>query len=89
MYNVAYNLRNGYKVESTLCPLCNVSNDEQLHIFDCREILKEIGPISCQYADIYSSDPDVLCNVASELQAIVDAREKLLGHIKHETQINK
>ena len=75
MVNVRNNFRNNYACPS--CPLCGVHQDTQEHLFHCIMIQKHFQPTT-EYTDIFSNDCDRLCDVAVNLEKIVDIRNRLL-----------
>ena len=77
MFNVKNNFRNNYKSTNTLCPLCNLHEDTQQHLFECIEIWKQPNKPTTTYEDIFSSDNDILLKVAKELKMMVTLREDL------------
>jgi hypothetical protein len=78
MYNVKNNFRNNYTKTNTLCPLCNLSEDTQSHLFDCTMIVDQKNkPTTTTYKDIFSPDINRLLDVAKELKTIVKIREDL------------
>ena len=75
MINVRNNFRNNYACSS--CPLCGIHQDTQEHLFDCIMIKKHYQPTT-EYSDIFSDDCECLCDVAVNLERIVDIRNRLL-----------
>ena len=77
MFNVRNNFRNNYKQTNTLCPLCEVEEDSQQHLFHCSVIHNQTQRPTTAYEDIFSIDSDTLLMVAKDLKGIVAAREEL------------
>jgi len=77
MFNVRNNFRNNYKQTNTLCPLCEVEEDSQQHLFHCSVIHNQIPKPTTAYENIFSTDSDTLLMVAKDLKEIVAAREDL------------
>jgi hypothetical protein len=85
MFNVGNNFRNHYKQTTILCPLCKVAEDSQQHLFDCTVLHENIPQkITTIYENIFSSDNDILLEVAKELKTIVAAREEMLSILETE-----
>ena len=84
MFNVKNNFRNNYRQTNTLCPLCNLCEDTQNHMFECAMILDQLDkPLTTTYKNIFSPDTTILLKVAKELKTIVTVREDL------ENQLNE
>ena len=78
MFHVRNNFRNKYKQTNTLCPLCQVNEDSQSHLFECTAIQKQLQKnTSILYDDIFSSDNETLLKVGKELKKIVAVRQEL------------
>ena len=82
MHNVKNNFRNNYKQSSILCPLCNVEDDTQEHLFVCQAILERCDVLQSQesevaYEDIFSPDVNILLKVAHVLKVLVKTRADL------------
>ena len=71
------NFRNNYKQSNLLCPMCELTDDTQEHLFECTSIKEEIHYNNVHYNDIFSNNIDTLLNAAKMLKKIVDIREKL------------
>ena len=54
-YLVKNNFRNNYRNTNIHCPLCNNSDDNQQHLFECPIINEEVE-IDCKIDDCYSLD---------------------------------
>ena len=77
---VKNNFRNNYKNTNINCPLCDLTEDTQDHLFTCFKIRYEISEtIEHNHADIYSDDVETLLGVGKTLKKLVDARDKLLN----------
>ena len=75
MFHVRNNFRNRYRQTNLLCPLCNEYEDSQEHLLQCKVVIDSLGDLQCKYEDIFSSDPDLLLNVAKVLQKVAKLRE--------------
>ena len=79
-YLVKNNFRNNYRNTNIACPLCEVNEDTQEHIFKCYKLRKGYsGKLNCCYEDIFSGDCDTLLKVATALRELTQIREKLLS----------
>ena len=73
------NFRNNYQNTNTLCPLCELENDSQEHLFVCKKIMEVHNHYNtCQHDDVFSNDTDTLLKVALTLIQLVKIREDLL-----------
>ena len=61
-----------------MCPLCEDSDDTQEHLFECKA-MRDVTSEDVQYNDIFSSETEILLNVAMNLKRIVGQRETLLN----------
>ena len=78
-YLVKNNFRNNYRNTNIACPLCEVNEDTQEHIFKCYKLRRGYsGRLNCCYEDIFSGDCDTLLKVAAALRELTQIREKLL-----------
>ena len=78
-YLVKNNFRNNYRNTNIACPLCEVNEDTQEHIFRCYKLRKGYsGELNCCYEDIFSGDCDTLLKVATALRELTQIRENLL-----------
>ena len=75
---VKNNFRNNYRNTNIMCPLCEDSDDTQEHLFECKA-MRDVTSEDVQYNDIFSSETEVLLNVAMNLKRIVGQRETLLN----------
>ena len=75
---VKNNFRNNYQNTNIMCPLCEDSDDTQEHLFECKA-MRDVTSEDVQYNDIFSSETEVLLNVAMNLKRIVGQRETLLN----------
>ena len=75
---VKNNFRNNYKNTNILCPLCEMEDDTQEHLFQCEKLICNTA-VGCTYEDIFSDNNDVLLNVAVKLKKIVEWRKTLLN----------
>ena len=75
---VKNNFRNNYRNTNIMCPLCEDSDDTQEHLFECKA-MRDVTIEDVQYNDIFSSETEVLLNVAMNLKRIVGQRETLLN----------
>ena len=75
---VKNNFRNNYRNTNILCPLCEMENDTQEHLFECK-VLNHVATEGCSYKDIFSNDNEKLLSVANNLKKIVGRRETVLN----------
>ncbi len=75
---VKNNFRNNYRNTNILCPLCELEDDTQEHLFECVK-LRHIPSEECNYEDIFSDNNNVLLNVTINLKKIVEWRRTLLN----------
>ena len=77
-YMVKNNFRNNYRNTNIICPLCEISDDTQEHIFRCYQ-LKKSYTVKFKPEDIYSNNSVTLLQVAKELKQLTNIRQSLLN----------
>ena len=82
-YLVKNNFRNNYRNTNIQCPLCDLHEDTQAHLFECEKVVAGLSEnISSKPVDVYSNNIDTLYSVACTLKKLVDIRENLLDSEK-------
>ena len=77
---VKNNFRNNFRNTNTFCPLCELHNDTQQHIFECTKIMEiHNQDINHNHEDVFSSDTETLLEVSQTLMELVKIRDNLLA----------
>ena len=75
---VKNNFRNNYKNTNIICPLCQMEDDTQEHLFQCVKIRSSHSSNNSKHEDIFSKNINDLLRVATELKKLVEIRKRLL-----------